>query len=379
MPSPSPFFCRYPFTFVSKAAGEYCKPCCMYRLNEEEKKDSALKGSVEEAFTSQTFQKIREKMQNKEQIAGCHQCYKEEEAGYKSYGRIFTERTKHFTSNVLKGVDIALSRECNLACRMCNSEASTKWDNVERKLYPNQPVTQKRLSSNTKIEEIISSLETYKSVDLWKIVGGEPFINDSFYKLLEKIKDLPDKILWITTNSTFFPKPKYVKLLLKAKALHITLSVDGVEKLAEHIRVFSKWQQVDNTARKWCALASKHPSVHIYSLTTISAYNAHDLYRVFRWAADKNISWHFHFLYGPAHLQLRILPERLRKKFYSHYSQYPDFKEHLSKLKGHLLQPKQGNTRDFLNWTDKLDKIHRQSFFAANNFYTRKELLSDSL
>lgn len=87
MPSPSPFFCRYPFTFVSKAAGEYCKPCCMYRLNEEEKKDSALKGSVEEAFTSQTFQKIREKMQNKEWIAGCHKCYREEEAGYKSYGR----------------------------------------------------------------------------------------------------------------------------------------------------------------------------------------------------------------------------------------------------------------------------------------------------
>ena len=262
---------------------------------------------------------------------------------------------------------------------MCNAQASTKWDNVERKLYPDQPATPKRLSSNTQIEKIISSTETYKSVDLWKIVGGEPFINDSLYKLLGELKDLQEKTLWITTNSTFFPKPKYIHRLLKARDLHISLSVDGVEELGEYIRVFSKWSQIDNTARKWFALAAEHPSVHIYSITVVSAYNAHDLYRIFRWSANNNIPWHFNILYGPAHLQMKLLPKTLRKKFYAHYTQFPDFKAHLAKLKQHLLQHKQGNIWDFLHWTDKLDKIHRQRFFSANNFYTRKELLANSL
>ena len=208
-------------------------------------------------------------------------------------------------------------------------------------------------------------------------MGGEPFINDSLYKLLENVQNLSEKSLHINTNSTFFPKQKYVNLLLKAKELLIMLSIDGVEKLGEYIRMFSNWQQVDNTAKKWCELAAKHPSVRITASTTISAYNAHDLYRIFRWATDKNMGWIWGILYRPTHLQLTLLPEKLRKNFYDHYSEFPDFKMHLAKLKSHLLRSKQGNIQDFLRWTDKLDKIHKQNFFAANNFYTRTDLLDD--
>ena len=118
-------------------------PCCIYQLNEEEIKDPALKGSVEEAFNSQTFQRIREKMKNREWIDGCYNCYRQEDAGYRSYGRTFSEIRTDLPLYVLKEVDIALSRECNLACQMCDATFSTKWDNVERKLYPDRPAAHK--------------------------------------------------------------------------------------------------------------------------------------------------------------------------------------------------------------------------------------------
>lgn len=345
----------------------------MYEFSKEEKTDPNLRGSIEEGFNSQTFKNIRKKMIKGEYVAGCYKCYNEEKAGYRSYGRFFTE-TRHFQPDIIKGVDIAISRECNLACRMCNGTFSTKWDDVEQKLYPEK----KFHYPEVQLEDIVSKEKTYRDIDEWKIVGGEPFMNNSFYKLLEKIKhlDLSEKTLYINTNCTFFPKPKYIKILLNTKRLHITISIDGTGNLNEYIRVYSKWPQVNETAKLWSELASNNSSVHIHSLTTVSAYNIHNLYQVFKWSQQKNIAFHFHILYGPSHLRLWTLPENLRKKIYENYLNYPDFQDNLLKLKNHLLKKQEGDIKDFLSFTDKLDKIHGQDFFKVNTFYKRKDLLA---
>lgn len=127
----NPFVCQFPFTYVSKAnPSGYCTPCCRYELDEEDYGDKDLKANVEKAFTSKTFEKIRNKMLKGEKIAGCRKCYDEEENGKKSYGRAYTEHNSHFSSGNLRGMNIALSRDCNLACRMCHPNYSTKWDPI---------------------------------------------------------------------------------------------------------------------------------------------------------------------------------------------------------------------------------------------------------
>ena len=367
------FLCRLPFQFVSKSADGVCAPCCYYISGKEEKKDFQLKGNVEVGFNSSTFKDICKKMLRKKYVAGCRRCYDEEEAGSKSYGRVMSEYfTKHFqTDTTIKGLDIALSRECNLACRMCGSDYSTKWDEISRKLDRKIPHYY-----NINLDNIISKEETYHSVTHWKIVGGEPFIGKTFYNFLEKIKDLDlsKKILEISTNCTVFPKSKYLEILLKAKRISLGISIDGIGKLGEYIRVYSKWNQVNKTAKLWNEFAAKHPSLRIHTQITVSIYNIHDLYSIFKWAKDRNIVFKFHILYGPSYLRCWILPENLRKKIYDYYLQFPDFYNNLLKLKKFLFQKQEGNIKDFLNFNDKMDQICGQDFFEVNSFYSRKDL-----
>ena len=233
-------------------------PVADYSPSSEELQDPDLRGSVEKAFNSTTFKNIRKKMQRGETLTGCQKCYDEEKSENTSYGRRFTKSTKHFPPNVLKGIHTAFSRQCNLACRMCHSDYSTKWNGIERKLYPDKKTYP---SPEIKLEEIISEEETYKNVDIWDIVGGEPFINDSFYRFLKKIKpwNLSEKTMELSTNCTFFPKPKYIDILLQFKTLDISLSIDGVGELGEYIRIYSKWPKVNKTVEAWAGVSLKKP------------------------------------------------------------------------------------------------------------------------
>ena len=374
MSSGKPFLCKLPFLFVSRDSSRFCKPCCYYNLNKEEKKDSQIKESVETALSSSVFKNIREKMLKEEYIAGCQRCYDEEDVGVRSYGRMMSSRFIKFNpgDNTIKGLDIALSRECNLACRMCNSDYSTKWDEISRKIGRSIPS-----NYDNDLENIINKEETYKSVNHWKIVGGEPFISKSFYDFLEKIKDrdLTEKTLEISTNCTMFPKSKSLDVLLKAKEVFVGLSIDGTGKLGEYIRVHSKWRQVDKIAQLWSGLAKEHPSLRLHLQVTVSIYNIHDLYSIFKWATGKNISVHHYFiLYGPEYLRCWILPENVRKNIYKYYLQFRDFHGNLPKLKKFLFKKQEGNIKDFLDFNDKMDQICKKDFFKVNTFYTRKDL-----
>lgn len=374
MSTSNSFVCKYPFTYVSRSSEGYCKPCCRYKLDKEDYLDGSLRGSIEEAFQGKTFEKIRNKMIKGERLTGCQKCYDEEETGQKSHGRVYTEYF-NFTPGVLKGVNIAFSRECNLACRMCHPDYSTKWDSVWRKLHPDKKSIRTKYSHNFK--NIVSQKDTFKNVEIFDIVGGEPFINNSFYKFLEQLShyDLSNKKIGVSTNATFFPKQKYIDTLLQFKELNLGLSVDGINRLGEYIRVYSKWSQVDKVADRWSQLKG-NPSVYLYSYTTVSAYNVHDLYNIFKWSLKKKIDFRFHILYEPEYLQIGVLPENIRHRIYTYYLQFPDFQKHLLKLKKHLLKKSSEKTNEFLAFTDKLDRILGQNFFQLNNnFYKRKDLL----
>ena len=375
----SSFICKYPFTYVSKDASGYCKPCCRYELDEEDYTDLYLRGNVEEAFQSSTFEKIRNKMIKKERIPGCQKCYDEEENGFKSMGRFYTEGHSHFHSGVLKGINVGFSRKCNLACRMCGPNFSTKWDNLWKNLNPNDKKMNRKCVTPENIKQIISSEDTLKSIEVLDIVGGEPFIDNFFYQFLEQLKsyDLPNKKINITTNGTIFPKKNVLDTLLQFKELNIGISVDGITDLGEYIRAYSNWPLIDKVVSQWSELKIQYPSIYLYSYTTVSAYNVHDLYSIFKWCLNKNIDFRFHVLYHPEYLKINTLPKTVRRKIYDYYAGLPDFKKNLSKLKTHLFKKSSGNIRDFLDFTDKLDKLLEQNFFHVNHFYTRYELLNN--
>ena len=286
---------------------------------------------MEQAFTGETFEKIRRKMLKGEKLAGCQKCYNEERNGYRSHGRSYTERHSHFQSNTLKGINIAFSRDCNLACRMCGPEYSTKWDAFLRKLQSKESSVDKSSFDkwvhipHSPPKEITLKEETLKSVELWEIVGGEPFLSRPFYKFLDKIKayDLSNKVIEINTNGTFFPKQKYLDILLQFNELNITFSVDGIGDLGEYIRTYSKWPQVDKNIDLWCELREKNPSIHLCSNTAVSAYNIHDLYNIFKWSLKKEIFFRCHVLYKPEYLQIRVLPENGEKSNLSTLSTVP--------------------------------------------------------
>ena len=95
-----------------------------YKLNRD---------NLEEAWTSETYTKIRKQLLNNERPEMCQRCFREEDAGVRSSRQAWNDKwkeDKEYTIDApfdIKYVDLRLGNLCNLKCRMCNPYASNMW------------------------------------------------------------------------------------------------------------------------------------------------------------------------------------------------------------------------------------------------------------
>ncbi|MGA2465179.1 MAG: radical SAM protein [Thermodesulfobacteriota bacterium] len=135
----------------------------------------------------------------------------------------------YFWSPRPKVIDIELTNQCNLKCKMC-------WFHGEG------GIGDRYRGSELKRDEVtrfITQLAKYKPRIY--LGGSEPFIRDDFLDILEHIKALNLPVSF-TTNGTLFDSDK-IKEVVKLGIDHVVFSIDGDEALHDEIRgkgVFKK-------------------------------------------------------------------------------------------------------------------------------------------
>lgn len=282
-------FCKYAYTGLAikkyNQQGELYSawPCCMMgnpvstvqNENRLEFLKSELKDATpKEIYNNPKMRKLRKNLSKGIKDKACEVCWDQEDRGLKSFrqyandlpgNKTLTEKqmkqiVKHHS---LETLDMSISNACNLACRMCDTTASSKLKkdfNYFRKhnLQDDAAYAISRWATAPNANSY-----NLKNVHQWKWImdngdkfkflrlsGGEPFYNDEVLKFIDKcIEQGWNKTLTLEfhTNGTLFTQELLDKL--KLFKCNLQFSIDGTGKVYEYIRYPQPWQELDKSIR----------------------------------------------------------------------------------------------------------------------------------
>lgn len=255
-------------------------PCCYFEYKKTKPKNYA------EYINNSEVAQARLTMLDGKKPAGCWRCYHAESHGEMSQRQSVNnsrfDQYQHLIAKnqfELKQIKLSVGNTCNLACRMC----LPAWSNQVAKIYDKLSIKY----SDTKVYDVEADnilRSNAKQIKYIDVLGGEPFYNTKFLKLLEWLveNDYTDKTIFITTNATIINK-KILDLLVHFDKVVVSVSLDAIGPLYEYIRVGASWHTVDHNIK----MLQQYFDVVITS--TISVLNIFQLDHVDNYAKQNNL------------------------------------------------------------------------------------------
>lgn len=338
------------------------KPCCRFVLN----KQILTSGTISENFYSHQMNTLRVQSRNGEKIDGCIRCIEEEESGKKSLRQRYNENTILNQINLdvptIQWLELAISNECNLACRMCDTKYSNKW-------YKEELALRGKAHETTKInvEDIYQFVSTLKHL---KITGGEPFVTPDHWKLLDYIiKSGYSKNIYLnySTNCTVYPKEEIVSRLKQFRHVELVISMDSINKEEfEYLRYPSNYDSILINIQKFHELQSEF-DLRLQARPTISLFNIMYLPETLTWLDDRNIKYNTTHLTYPDYLRVSVLPdsakELIARKFNNFGYKNNNVEQQCSYIKNYMLNNNdQHLQKNLLKVTNFLDQSRNQNY-----------------
>jgi uncharacterized Fe-S cluster-containing radical SAM superfamily protein len=226
------------------------KPCCD---SQKQFTDIDLKSTnIDDAFNSDEYKKLRMDMLNDVESDYCKACYDLEKQDIKSsrnkwneHHKVHIDRIKEtiekvdFSGEILPdfiSLDLRPSNVCNFKCRTCNDDFSTKWQEERADFYKTNEIIEK-VSGVNKINFKLNE-DSIKNIEILYFAGGEPFVLEEHFELLESIKDKKNISIMYNTNFSILKyKGKTIfERLIDFKNVHFSISIDGLNEIGEFVR-----------------------------------------------------------------------------------------------------------------------------------------------
>ena len=248
-------FCILPFIHFNGYMDGTAKPCCD---SQKVFKDIDLKATtIDEAFNSNEYKKLRVDMINGVHNEYCNACYDLEKQNITSSRQNWNNHHKAHIKNIQDNLDfqkfdgelepdfISLdlrpSNICNFKCRTCNDAFSTRWQEEKEDFYKlNKNILyfgKEKLSGVNKINFKLNE-NSMKKIEVLYFAGGEPFVLEEHFELLKSLKNKKDISLMYNTNFSILKyKGKTIFEHLKDfRSVHFSISIDGLNELGEFVR-----------------------------------------------------------------------------------------------------------------------------------------------
>lgn len=222
-------------------------------------------------------------------------------------------------------IDIRFGNICNFRCRTCGPMASTSWIKESKNLFNDSKDT-KVWDKWTNNDNLWNALEEiYPTIDTIYFAGGEPFVLEGHYKLLEFLlsKNKTDITINYNTNLSILKFKDYdlPSIWKNFKSVNLWVSCDGYGQVAEYIRKELDWEEFDKNLNK----------VRPYVKTISSVIFIHSIYSMpdlVLWAASKNLSLFGTTLVNPDYLSCQILPKEEKRKIMLYYKDFLEKNRH---------------------------------------------------
>ena len=296
------------------------KVCCRHKGNTGDINYKDLKS----IFYNNYMNTIRSQMKRGIRPEGCRRCWEEEDSGKISlrqrYQQVDILNTLDINNPTIEWLELAISNDCNIMCRMCSSEYSSMLFDEEKEYYN---IT-KSQEKHTKIDikKIYPYIHTLKHL---KITGGEPFITTDHWRLLKYIilkKQAKHIYLNYSTNGTIYPTTKMINIWKQFKHIEINISLDSIiKKEQEYIRYGTNYDKFISNFMYFINL-KKEMSLKIFSRPTVSILNIYHLPETLDWLHSLDILVNPTHLTYPTHLSITTLPLKLKKIIEKRFKNY---------------------------------------------------------
>jgi len=389
MTKPSDTFCILPWVHLSTRPDGSMRVCCTANassvgptndkqhggmvgvLKDDEGKPNNLNVTdFQTAWNSKYMRNVRKQMINGEIPPSCAKCFKEEAAGHNSKRmwetrywsqRVDVDRLLENTPDdgevppELTYIDLRFGTKCQLACVMCSPHDSSGWVKDWSAIHPQ--IQNETLKENTMWRDKGSingsSYNWHKqNPTFWQqfyeqipnmqqiyFAGGESLIIEEHYKILEEcIRQGHAKNLELRYNSNGVEwREDLFDLWREFKLVRFHYSVDSIHAMNDYIRYPSEWKRTEEVFH----ILDKETSnnVEITVACAVQALNIYYLPDFIKWKLEQKFNkinmWPFgagginyHFVYHPAHLNVKVLPAWFKAKCREKYEQfYPWWEE----------------------------------------------------
>ena len=279
------WICPEPFTNLMTTTGGHYIPCCALDYPELVNKmelDSTKNTTIKEYYESKFLNKFRTAIKNndKEFLKDiCKNCISTEKSGNRSHRQYYLGRyifgdfknKKRELEKIIYNNSVPSfihsaelnsigGNTCNLACNMCSSGASSKYNSEAYKLNEENSMMP-RPSNYKKFNE---DLKKFKILEM-KFTGGEPLLIKENFDLMRQLDK--NTLVRIITNGTVNPS-KLIDIL-KDFRVDIMISVEGPKEVTEYIRYGSDF----NTVLKHFDMMQKIWGDSVMFTATINALN----------------------------------------------------------------------------------------------------------
>jgi MoaA/NifB/PqqE/SkfB family radical SAM enzyme len=242
-------------------------PCCKYKTSLGNPVD------FKKIWYGQDFQKLREHIINNISHDSCSKCnVNENEFSYKKFKNIDYQLRYNIKLNPVelpRVFHFSLKNVCNLACRMCNSNSSSKfYDTVSKSEFFKRTFDIRPVDNRFDVKQL-SGIFSNASQILFS--GGEPMLDDDVLEIVKMASSESNQLrqVFFSTNMTVY-NSKLIDELKKLKLIVMfSVSIDGPKFVQEYIRHGSSLDKIiENIIR----LKEINPRFCVNS--TISCLNA---------------------------------------------------------------------------------------------------------
>jgi MoaA/NifB/PqqE/SkfB family radical SAM enzyme len=432
-------FCILPWIHLSTRPNGHMRVCCTAnassagKTNDKKyggeigilKEDDGLPSNLGHhdlltSWNNTYMRNIRLMMLNGDIPPPCSKCFIEEKAGHKSKRnwetaywskRIDVDRLIKNTAEdgsvppEIYYMDLRMGTKCNLKCIMCSPHDSSLWEDDWHKLYPQiKNPSLKQLCGWSPGSGGGGSYQWHKNNPaFWEqlndqipnirqlyFAGGEALIIEKHYELLEDIaaKGYGDQIeLRYNSNGIYMPQ-RLFDLWDKFYKVRFHFSVDSIKDMNDYIRWPPTWNKVVKNMKR---IDETSDHVEVTVACAVQALNIYYIPDLIKWKLSMNFKKinpyefgaglvNFHFVYHPAFLNVRILPQWFKDKtkekyedFYEwlkvHYRSDQDFLDNpygIKRLKGliNFMMSDDWSVRipEFIEYINLMDGIRGSNF-----------------
>ena len=320
--------CLLPWMTIETSPLGRIRPCCITNEDIKNPDGSVMlltETTLTQAFNSPYMQNLRQKFINGEKPETCGRCWAEEEAGRNSKRINAYDVMKLYRKNIdftdvnggkLVYLDLKLGNICNLKCRICGSFSSSKWAAEELEINRENINARQNLHDGRWPREVESEfwqdLESiFADIRYMEFTGGEPFLIDEHFDLLEKIVESghSKKIkIHYNSNGTTFPE-RGPDIWKHFGIVDIGLSIDDMAERFEYQRYGAKWSDVIENIRKFKQFKEENSNIQLHFCTTVNILNFYYLDQTLQWLEAQQFNRvYINLLHDPQSFCIKSLP-----------------------------------------------------------------------